>query len=261
VKDDYLRYLFNRFFASSAFNQLVAEDWRPIENKNDLIDSIIHEAFKPYGLAPPPSIYRDRVDTILTLFEKGGAIRLEGDDYAGHHFSFKLSKKNELVAQWVNSGPAHSRISKLGEGVFLRALTKIVEEDTVLVSDVEIIDETAGIAIPASDRIVTLGHNQPEYQLITEGITALKVEVQAWNGSPDEPELRSRVLQGLEAAQALWAATELKVVQVKVGVIMAIEDAEFALRKIATLASGIALVKFIETFISNAFSGIDWGNL
>ena len=115
--------------------------------------------------------------------------------------------------------------------------------------------------IPASDRLVSIGHNQPQYQEISDGISELINDVRAgWNGNPERPEERSRVLQGLEAAQSLWAATELKLIHVKVGILMAIEDAEAALGKIIKIAGNVLLVEAIRAFIKNANPGFDWGH-
>ena len=115
-------------------------------------------------------------------------------------------------------------------------------------------------SVPASDRLVTIGHNQPDYGEIEAEISKLAEDVRAWNGNPEVPAERSRLLEGLEAAKHFWAASELKVIQLKVGIILAIEDAQKALGTAAKMVGGKLLIDAIKGFIKT-HSGIDLDHL
>lgn len=75
--------------------------------------------------------------------------------------------------------------------------------------------------VPAADRIVPLNHNEPEYLEINEKLGELATAVLGDNElAPGE---KSRVSGGLTAAKAVWNGLEIKAIQYKVGVLMAVE--------------------------------------
>jgi hypothetical protein len=76
--------------------------------------------------------------------------------------------------------------------------------------------------VPAANRIVPLNHNEPEYLQIDEQLTKLTLAVDGDNELG--PEDKSRISIGLNAAKALWQGLEIKAVQLKIGVLMAVED-------------------------------------
>ncbi len=105
------------------------------------------------------------------------------------------------------------------------------------------------IYIPASDRIVSLGHNGPIYSDIQKSLERLCEEVRVWNGNPDGPEDRFRILASVEAARALWTSNELRLIQIKVGVIMAIEDAQTAFGKLIKTVGNALLIEAIKSVV------------
>lgn len=110
--------------------------------------------------------------------------------------------------------------------------------------------------IPASDRFVELGHNQPEYIEIQKSIDLVSQQVREWNGDPEKPYERERLLASLDAAKSLWSATDLKIIQVKVGILMVVEDAQVALSKTLLAVGGGILVDLIKGWIKGR-TGID----
>lgn len=164
---------------------------------------------------------------------------------------------------------------QVGAAFMQRALRVLLEDDLVVSNPrsssmfsltgngfdaaEKIIEESPGIvpmSIPASDRIVSLGHNRPEYDEVEVGLTELVSQVSAWNGNPDLPEERDRLLRTLEAAQTLWRSNELRLIQIKVGILMAVEDAQRAIGVVAKAVGGKLLIDAIKGLIKN-HSGVD----
>ncbi len=110
------------------------------------------------------------------------------------------------------------------------------------------------VGIPASDRLVPINHNAPEYSEIAAQLIAVKESVRGFNEAPEAD--RNRIITALEAAQTYWEALELKVIQVKVGILMAAEDAADLLANSAKAVAAALLVDAIKSFIK-AHTGID----
>ncbi len=122
--------------------------------------------------------------------------------------------------------------------------TRMIEEQIPDLISVEAFIRSA----PAADRIVPLNHNQEGYQEIAQkidGLIRLAVETNDFGSTAEE---RDRLLTGLRAAKVLWSAAELKIVQIKVGIVMAIEDAENALETTGKAVVGSLLVDLIKKF-------------
>ena len=67
-------------------------------------------------------------------------------------------------------------------------------------------------------------------------------------------------MAGLEAAELLWDAAQLKLIQIKVGVIMAVEDARKVLAGTAKAVAGALIVDAIKSLVKNQL-GIDLDNI
>jgi len=111
--------------------------------------------------------------------------------------------------------------------------------------------------VPASDRLVSLDHNSDEYHNINEQLAGLVGLVKENNQVGSSAAERERILFSLEAAQKLWSSSELKLIQIKIGVIMAIEDAGAALKKVGKLVGVGLLIDAIKALVK-ASSGIDF---
>jgi hypothetical protein len=111
-------------------------------------------------------------------------------------------------------------------------------------------------AVPASGRLVSLNHNEPDYVEIANGLAALQESVRGANDFDISADERDQVLLELSSAQSLWKAVSLKIIQVKVGVLMAVEDAAHLLKNTAKAVAAALLVDAIKSFIK-VHTGID----
>ena len=121
---------------------------------------------------------------------------------------------------------------------------KAVEADLVATAE----DANSELIAPAADRVVRFCDNSPEYVQAGDLIVQITNAVEGDNAINSGE--RSRLRAALRAASELWQATELKIIQIKVGILMALEDVRpWAREKFydALLAGAIALVRaFIQ---------------
>ena len=159
--------------------------------------------------------------------------------------------KDGLVTldQYDESSPMHYTLSDDGfeymEG--LPSLAEFLEK----VSNVDDLDPS----VPASDRIVTLDHNKPNYAEIAEALdNAIEIAKDTkTNGISGDT--HSSLLAGLESARNLWRAFELTEMQFKIGIVMAVEMAETALKTSFKLVQGPLLMEALKAFFKAAKDG------
>jgi hypothetical protein len=131
-------------------------------------------------------------------------------------------------------------------------------EDSILDSPqrVTLEDTAEAELLPASDRMVPMDHNSRAYTEISEGIDELAEELRGANDLPCSAEERDRLFASMAAAKRLWESAQLKLIQIKVGIIIAIQDAVDALSAVGKAAGKSALVDAIKAFVKSA-CGLD----
>ena len=136
------------------------------------------------------------------------------------------------------------------------------EEDHYGLTDegIDLAEEILGFAkselqkeaeIPASDRLVGLDHNSSDYLAIKSELDDLYEKIRSDNEVGESAEERSRLLQSLSAAKNLWAAAELQTIQIKVGIILAVENAGRALQKAGKAVGWAILIDSIKSYVKN----------
>jgi hypothetical protein len=71
-----------------------------------------------------------------------------------------------------------------------------------------------------------------------------------------DPAAKDRIYRSLDAAWTIWQASELKLIQLKVGVLMAVEDAARILKGTVKAVAAALLVDTIKAFVKSHL-GID----
>ena len=113
--------------------------------------------------------------------------------------------------------------------------------------------------VPASDRVVGFDHNNPDFAEISDGLADLREAVRVTNDSETKPQDRERILAALDAAQLLWRSAQIRVIQLKVGILLALEDATKFLASTAKAVAAALLVDTFKAFVKN-HAGVDLDN-
>jgi hypothetical protein len=122
--------------------------------------------------------------------------------------------------------------------------------------DVILRDEASATLVPASDRLVSLDHNSAPYLQVKEGLAELYEELRAANDLDCTPEERGRLLSSVFAAQKLWDAAQLKIIQIKVGILITIQDAVDLLGKAGKAVGKSVLIDVVKAIVKHN-TGID----
>lgn len=117
----------------------------------------------------------------------------------------------------------------------------------------ELIDGEKGAEFqlaPTADGMVPLNHNHPEYAEIKTALDdAIKLaeETRPNDISGDQ---HASVIANLKSARQLWDSCELQAIQIRVGILMAIEAAQNQLKITFEAARGSLLIEAIKSFFS-----------
>lgn len=187
------------------------------------------------------------------LLESGG-LDIEQDEVAGDYFQIPLDAYKAYRRNVVSSNEVILRSRRIGARFFPEAFeafeSQLMNGSTTPQGALASIADTATAEIiPASDRLVTLSHNQPEYEEIQDRIDGAIQEVSTLQTNEISNDEKASVVAALKGASELWRAYQLTAVQVRVGVIMAIEEAQKITKKTFKLTGGTLLADAIKAFI------------
>jgi hypothetical protein len=107
--------------------------------------------------------------------------------------------------------------------------------------------------LPASDRMVPLNHNSLEYQAVAAELRVLREALHGDNSPSDE---RSRLTASVDSAITLWDSMALKLIQIRVGIIMTIQDASEYLKHLGKAVQSELILDAIKKLVKNAI-GVD----
>ena len=229
---------------------------RPDDLEQNFVEKvkILHNIRFLVGIDTPVDV----LEQILTRALETGGAELIRDEMAGEFYRFLLPRLNQIYGLATES--ADSLIYKysiIGPKFLENAVSRFGDSEK---NPERPILEQPSIQIPASDRIVSLNHNDPDYISIRRELSAIAEAARGINDTDISDEQRDRINKGLAAASELWEATELKLIQVKIGVVMAIEDAKPIFKETARLLAIDALIAAIKAFIK-ATTGVDLENV
>lgn len=109
--------------------------------------------------------------------------------------------------------------------------------------------------VPAANRIVNLNHNNPEYNEIKNDLEKLHEAVRGLNDSKFDEQTKENAKNEIEAAQRLWQSTELQFIQIKIGIILAIEKAGKLLKDTAHKAMSALVIDKVNAYIKILLNG------
>ncbi len=91
-------------------------------------------------------------------------------------------------------------------------------------------DELSGEKAPQESQIVKLDRDSQRYLQVENDLGEIERAIDSIGG-PENAE-RSRIRAGIAAARELWKAEELEVIQIKVGILLAVENASAFLKRL-----------------------------
>lgn len=214
MKLDYIHFVLQTYAADKNFDAIFGENWIEEEDLPVLISTFIQRSFAEYGINPQGK-YGEHGWVVFEYLVSQGAILKDGDEYSGFWYKLQPDFKRKAVSDLIKQNAATKRVTRIGEAALARALQKIADEDGLEATDPQHEakdlaepDAEAQLTIPASDRLVTLSHNQiSEFE---QSVDVLVTELEADNGDPDFPGLRERLLGQIKAGRELILAGQFK---------------------------------------------------
>lgn len=202
---------------------------------------------------PYPHLAKNIFDRMLET----GTLAVQSNDVAGSYFCLETGP----LAAFRNSCLAGNAIADqhgaIGARLFDDVFSVYAGDGEATVADnFEHFEDAA----PASDRLVSFDHNKPEYEDIANGLRDIKEAVRTTDDLPATAEEREQIVNALGAAELLWQSAQLNYMQVKIGILMAAEDAARVLATTTKAAAAGLLVEAIEALFK-AYTGIDLDHL
>jgi len=213
VKDQYINHILREFILTSDFDALFGDTWIDDGKFEENVLETASRAFLLYGFRGGERYFGESSNLFAALLDAKVIVR-DGDEYSGFWYKLRPPTKAKILAPLHAESPATQRVERLGEEALRRSLIRIASEDGLEVlaektSDEEgsssfTDEESENSQVPASDRIVTLGHNQTKK--FEEPIESLVSLVEAENSIDGEGGLRELVLGRIRAGRELIRA-------------------------------------------------------
>lgn len=115
--------------------------------------------------------------------------------------------------------------------------------------DLDIVEDSA----PASNRVVRFNHNAPDAEEIAAQLAQVSEDVRGANGPEMDEQERERIFSALNIAKDIWQSANFRLIQLKVGVLIAVEDAAVLLAKTSKHVAAAMLIDAIKAFAKNHF--------
>ena len=214
---EYVEFLFLNRIHSRVFDNLAGEKWIPEAVMKMHFEDAVRNALFDQGYDAGDNyldVANEHYEKMFTL----NVIETEGDEYTGTFARFEVNNKDSYVLVARRENDVESRIGKLGKPALAVALAALAEkagwkqaeyEMALESDDLSAEDDGGTIEIPASDRFVTLGHNQQAEieQSSNDVIAALEQE----NSVDGDPSARAWMLGQLKAGRELVRAQVVNV--------------------------------------------------
>ncbi len=194
------------------------------------------------------------IESLMNRFLDEGVAEVVQDQFAGDYY--KLNYEQLVECRDRNLVDGSSLVFKYGlvGNQFLHNAIAKFSSDDFDISRPQV--DQPGAQVPASDRVVSLDHNHPEYDEIASALdNAIEL---ASNTRPNgvSGDEHASLVAGIRAARELWKAFELTKMQIEVGILMALEQVQKTLRVSFQSTRGNLLVEVIKEFV-NVMKQID----
>ncbi len=214
MKEDYIKLALLNAIQQTRFVKKTWS-WVPRTQLNATFQAALFEVFAEAGI-DIGNRYADIVEKICLELIEYGAIELEGDEFTGMYFRLSEGLRNNFFSMFNDHNEVARRVSRLGGNSLTRALESIARADGLMVSadengreestrDVQYPSED----VPASDRRVTLNHN--EMVQFEEQTSEIIEAIEKLNGIEGEPGLREVLIGQLKAGRELIRSGSFKV--------------------------------------------------
>lgn len=207
--------------------------------KELLKDTVIKESFDYTGFS----------SYLFNALLNAKVLIKDAPKFAGTYYQNDHQRFTDYRSEFLKSDGIYNTSRRIGQRFFADVFSGFLETK----AETEAEGDTA-MQIPAADRVVSLGHNEPDYLIVAEGLEELGEAVRSVNIEDIEEAERSRLLSSIYSAQKLWEAAELKVIQIKVGVVMVVEDARRVLASTAKATAGALIVDAIKGLLKARFN-------
>ncbi|GEN98775.1 hypothetical protein NSE01_06080 [Novosphingobium sediminis] len=213
MKEDYLKLALLNAICKTDFVE-TTKKWLPVERMEDIFHKALARHFQDIGIEIGDK-YKDIVNIFIDDLKNNQAIFIEGDEFTGHYFKMPISNVINYYNIIRSGSEVGIRISNLGDGAFTKALINIARSDGVemgkydqeIESNISDVDRVSS-DFPASDRTVSLNHNQ--ISQFDEQTSELIDAVERLNGIDGESGFREIIIGQLKAGRELIRAGNFK---------------------------------------------------
>jgi hypothetical protein len=197
--DDYIRTIFFITFSADGHSATAYVRRSEIETEiRDRTASAVAGIISEFSMDYSPLANR-LFDELLAI----GVIDKIDDDFAGTYYQLRNDVWQVRRSTGLSSDNIYKKSKAIGAGFFPAALSNYANLHAP--SD---FSEQLGIMAPASDRVVTLSHNQ--ITELDEPLSTFIQELEHDNGIPDAPGIKERILGQIRAGRELILAGSFK---------------------------------------------------
>jgi hypothetical protein len=213
---EYVEYVYLTHLLGSEFDKSAGDQWIESGSMKTLFSEAMGDALRVYGYEIGGR-YDYIVEAHWESMLQSEILAEEGDEFAGNYLKFAIDAKDQYIREFLVGNPIAKRMNILGEPALEKALANIATSESWL-SGVpsEIPQDSKVIPLgspgnsyaPASDRIVTLNHNQQAN--LDEAVEEVIDELKSENSVDGDSALRQRFLGELAAGKELIRAQSVR---------------------------------------------------
>ncbi len=236
------QYLRVAYLIENLNPSIFSDGYEKYEEISTRITFDVHSVAEKYSVSEIAPL-KDVADKIFENLLNENLIEIEDDPIAGKYYRVKKDAIPKFRIVLLSDDPIYVRVQKIGSRLFEDVFSKYAQnyDKGNFVTDWDVV-------IPASDRIVSLDHNQIDYieAPLLEVIDALSAD----NGDPDSLGYRERILGQLKAGRELIISGTFRAWLLKETLLTALGE---LIQRYSGAAIGIAASKLLELLLEQIF--------